>query len=198
MMNYPTFFDHTEAITLYDPLSEILGAFEEGKICFTYVDVVKSAGHSCPTIAGAYLMVREGLKILYPDSLPVRGEIEVFFKEPQEEGTTGVIANVFSLITGATDCSGFKGLQGHFSRTNLLHFNEEISLHVKMKRRDNGKEVHVAYDPTCIAINPSIQAYMPKLFTGLLTCEEKKLFANMWQERVAQILENFDKAITLH
>jgi len=30
-MKYPDFFDTTETITLYDPLSEILGAFEEGE-----------------------------------------------------------------------------------------------------------------------------------------------------------------------
>ncbi|WP_228448572.1 hypothetical protein [Sulfurospirillum diekertiae] len=77
-MKYPTFFDTIETITLYDPLSEVLGAFEKGEIIFSYLDVVKSAGHSCPTIAGAYLMVREGLKALYPNAIPKRGGIKVF------------------------------------------------------------------------------------------------------------------------
>ncbi|ACZ13255.1 hypothetical protein [Sulfurospirillum deleyianum] len=196
-MNYPAFFDTVSSITLYDPLSELLGAFEEGKVCVSYLDVVKSAGHSCPTIAGAYLMVREGLKKLYPDTLPVRGEIEVFFKEGIEEGTTGVVANVFSFITGATDVWGFKGLSGHFSRTQRMHFKAPISLHVKMKRLDTGVEVNVAYDPNSIPFDPRVSALMPKLFTSLLTPEEKALFATLWQERVAKILENFDKVILL-
>jgi len=106
-MKYPTFFDTTDSITLYDPLSDVLGAFEEGKITFSYGDVVKSAGHSCPTMAGAYLMVREGLKALYPHALPERGAVKVLFKERQNEGTTGVIANAFSLITGG---NGFMGI----------------------------------------------------------------------------------------
>ena len=85
-MKYPEFFERVESITLKDLLAEFLGAFEEGIISFSYLDAVKSAGHSCPTIAGAYLMAREGLKALYKDEVPVRGEIKVFLKEGMEEG----------------------------------------------------------------------------------------------------------------
>ncbi|AFL69749.1 hypothetical protein [Sulfurospirillum barnesii] len=197
-MKYPAFFNTVEAITMYDPLSEVLGAFEEGKICFSYTDVVKSAGHSCPSIAGAYLMVREGLKRLYPDTLPLRGGIEVFFKEALEEGVTGVVANVFSLITGATDVWGFKGINGHFSRTGLMHFNADIALHVKLRRTDTTAEINVAYQPSCIPPDSRMDTLMPQYFTGVPTVEEKRLFAHLWQERVAKILENFDKVILLH
>jgi len=196
-MKYPTFFDTTEAITLYDPLSEILGAFEDGLISFSYLDIVKSAGHSCPTMAGAYLMAREGLKALYPQGIPERGAIEVFFKEAQTEGTTGVIANAFSLITGATDTWGFKGLGGKYVRKGLMHFSADIPLHVRMIRVDTKAFVDVAYNPNGIAIESSMQPLMQKLFTGVLNAEEKATFSGMWQARVAKILENFDKVITI-
>lgn len=196
-MKYPTFFDTTETITLYDPLSEVLGAFEDGLISFSYQDVVKSAGHSCPTMAGAYLMAREGLKVLYPQGIPERGAVEVFFKEAQTEGTTGVIANAFSLITGATDTWGFKGLAGHYVRKGLMHFSADIPLHVRMMRVDTKAFVDVAYNPNSIAMDPSMQPLMQKLFTGVLNAEEKATFSGMWQARVAQILENFDKVIVI-
>ena len=112
-MKYPDFFDTVKTIELKDALSQLLGAFEEGVISFSYLDVVKSAGHSCPTIAGAYLMAREGLKALYGEELPQRGEIKVSFKEDIKNGTAGVVANTFSLITGATSDWGFKGLMVH-------------------------------------------------------------------------------------
>jgi len=51
-----------------------------------YIQLVKAAGHSCPTVAGAYAMSYHALKVLYPDSLPVRGEIKVEFKESLEDG----------------------------------------------------------------------------------------------------------------
>ena len=60
-MNYPSFFDRVEPISLQDPLSNFLGAFVDGKLDITYLDCVKLAGHSCPTVAGAYLMACKGL-----------------------------------------------------------------------------------------------------------------------------------------
>jgi len=196
-MKYPTFFDTVESITLYDPLSEVLGAFENGQITFNYQDVVKSAGHSCPTMAGAYLMIREGLKALYPNSMPERGALNVFFKEHLEEGTTGVVANAFSLILGATDTWGFKGLGGKYVRKNLMAFNATIPLQVRIMRVDTKAYVDIAYNPSIIEIDPKMQPLMQKMLTGVLNEDEKVMFSNLWQERVGKILENFDKVITI-
>ena len=63
-MNYPNFFKTIEVIKVKDPLSKILGVFENGEYEFSYLDVVKSAGHSCPTVAGAYIIT---LKALSPN-----------------------------------------------------------------------------------------------------------------------------------
>jgi len=49
-MKYPEFFDKIETVELYDDLSEFLGAFEDGKVVVSYLDCVKLAGHSCPTV----------------------------------------------------------------------------------------------------------------------------------------------------
>ena len=197
-MKYPTFFDTTKSITLYDPLSHVLGAFDDGIITFSYLDVVKNAGHSCPTIVGAYLMVREGLKALYPNAIPERGAIKVFFKEAQNEGTTGVVANVFSLITGATDTWGFKGLNGRYVRKDLMAFSASMPpLYVRMQRKDTEAFVDVAYNPNSIEIDPLVQSLMQKLFTETLNEEEKVTFGRLWQARVAKILEYFDKVITI-
>lgn len=196
-MNYPTFFETIESITLYDPLSDVLGAFEDGKITFSYLDVVKSAGHSCPTMAGAYLMIREGLKALYPNSLPERGALKVFFKEKQEEGTTGVIANAFSLITGATENWGFKGLGGNYVRKDLMEFSRDIPFQVRIMRMDTEAQVDISYNPASIEIDPLMQPLMKKILTGVLNQEEKATFKELWQARVAKILENFDKVITI-
>jgi len=126
MMEFPKFFKQVPVIETYDPLAELLGTFKDGKIDFMYIQLVKAAGHSCPTVAGAYAMSYHALKVLYPDSLPVRGEIKVEFKESLEDGVAGVIANVIANITGATSKSGFKGLGGKFARHSLMFFNAPI------------------------------------------------------------------------
>ena len=196
-MKYPDFFDTVKTIELEDKLSEVLGAFEKGVISFSYLDVAKSAGHSCPTVAGAYLMAREGLKALYGEELPQRGGIKVWFKEDILNGTTGVVANVFSLITGATSNWGFKGLNGAYDRRFLMFFNADIPLHVRLQRNDTGTMVDIAYNASSITPDPQIQPLMQKVLAGVTSTEEKELFGLLWQTRVRKILENFDKVILL-
>jgi len=196
-MNYPDFFNTIETIKLQDPLSNLLGTFENGMIEFTYLDVVKNAGHSCPTVAGAYLLALEGLKALYENDTPVRGEIFVSFSEDSCEGIAGVIANVLSHITGATESLGFKGLNGNFVRHDLMQFNAEISSSIKLQRLDTGKTIELVYNPSNIAQNPQVGTLMQKIMQNIATQEEKKLFGTYWQERVENIFKNIPQVITV-
>ncbi|QOY55436.1 hypothetical protein HUE87_04140 [Candidatus Sulfurimonas marisnigri] len=194
-MNYPEFFKSLEVIKVLDPLSNILGAFEMGIYEFNYLDVVKSAGHSCPTVAGAYLITSEALKVLYSNGLAVRGEIKVEFKEELQDGVSGVISNVVSQITGATDKSGFKGLSGKFARHSLMSFNSNISSSARFTRVDNGKSVDVYYDPSSVAPSPNINPLMQKIMGGLADPKEIKEFGELWQDRVKRIFENSSSVI---
>lgn len=189
-MNYPKFFDTVESIKVVDPLSNVLGAFEGGVYEFNYLEVVKAAGHSCPTVAGAYITTLVGLKALYPNSPAIRGEIKVEFKESLEDGVAGVISNVISQITGATDKSGFKGLGGKFARHSLMKFDAKISSSVKFTRVDNGKSVDVYYDPSLVGGSPKMQPLMQKMMGGMANKEEMKEFGELWQDRVKRIFEN--------
>lgn len=189
-MNYPKFFDTVERIKVVDPLSNVLGAFEGGVYEFNYLEVVKAAGHSCPTVAGAYITTLVGLKALYPDSPAIRGEIKVEFKESLEDGVAGVISNVISQITGATDKSGFKGLGGKFARHSLMKFDAKISSSVKFTRVDNGKSVDVYYDPSLVGGSPKMQPLMQKMMGGMANKEEMKEFGELWQDRVKRIFDN--------
>lgn len=197
-MRYPDFFNRIETITLQDDLSNFLGTFENGIVEFSYLDIVKSAGHSCPTVAGAYLMAQMGLKTLYKDETPKRGEIFVSFKEDCSEGVAGVIANVFTQITGATQKFGFKGIGGNFIRHDLMKFNDTITSSVKLQRLDTGKMVEVVYNPSYIGINPLQSQLMEKILKQTATQDDKRLFGKIWQERVAEILKNKDKVIAIN
>ena len=191
MSGYPKFFDEVEGIDLKDPLSEVLGTFENGLVKIKYLPIVKMAGHSCPTVAGAYLMTLKALKALYPDTLPVRGEIIVEFKEDESDGVAGVIASVISNITGATEISGFKGLGGKHSRNNLMFFNRDINSNARFTRADNGASVDVFYDHKKVPGNPKMQELMQKVLGGMASDEEKTEFGELWQERVRKILIDY-------
>ena len=192
-MKYPSFFNDVEKITLQDPLSSFLGSFENGIIDFTYTDVVKSAGHSCPTVAGAYLITLKALKALYKDDIPQRGSIKVLFNENALEGVAGVIAMVVTNITGATENTGFKGIGANFNRTGLMAFEQDISGSARFIRIDTGKSVDIFYNPGIIPPAQEMGYLMQKIQMKSATPDEKKQFGNLWQQRVKKILiDNID------
>ena len=196
-MNFPTFFNNIQSIKLKDELSSFLGTFENGIVEFTYLDVVKSAGHSCPTVAGAYLCVLEGLKELYKDDIPKRGDIYIEYNSDSSEGVTGVISMVMSQITGATETLGFKGLNGKFARHSLMDFNKDISSSVRFTRLDINSSVEVIYNPSDIQGDPKQNELMQKMIQGIASKDEKVLFGKLWQQRVESIFNNISKVITI-
>jgi len=187
-MQYPLFFDEVDSILLYDPLSDFLGAFEEGKVEISYLDCVKQAGHSCPTVSGAYLMTIVGLNMLYGSELPQRGNIHVSIKGKNTEGTTGVIGNIISFIVGAGGKEGFKGIQGKFSRNDLMAYDQKMEGEVTLRRTDKNISVSLSYDPSIIPGDQSIKPLMGKILQEKASNQEKKLFKELWQERVKDIL----------
>ena len=136
-MKYPDFFDKIEPIIVYDDLCKFLGVNEDGVLDFSYADIVKSAGHSCATVAGAYLMAQKGLKALYQDELPERGNIKVELQKAPREENTGVVASVISNITGSTSDFGFGGIPtGKYNRRDLLFFEADIEHDLCLTRLD--------------------------------------------------------------
>lgn len=194
-MKYPDYYTQIEPIILKDDLANFLGAFDQGLIDFTFVDIVKSAGHACPTVLGAYLMTLAGLKALYGQDTPKRGEILVSFSQQEDEGVAGVIANVIGQITGATVNRGFKGLAGQFNRRNLMAFEQDIASNVKFTRVDNQQSVDVYYDASSVPAHSDMPALMQASIQGLASKEQQVRFAQLWQERVAAIAQNAAKVV---
>ncbi len=191
-MKLPDFYKNIEPIMLKDDLAEFLGAPEDGEIEIHYLDIVKMAGHSCATVAGAYLMAFKGLKALYPNELPQRGEIKVELRDGVDEGSVGVSGSVFTNITGAAGEAGFGGLGGRFARRNLLSFNANIENFVRFTRLDTGRSVEVKYRPANV-IPPS--NIMMTALGPQATDESRKAFPKKWQEMIKLLFENIDKVV---
>ena len=188
-MKYPNFFNNVPTITLYDPLAKLLGAFKDGMITYSYLDAVKLAGHSCPTVAGAYLMLLRALEALYDNNIPVRGNIIVTCKDARNFGVTGVIANVFTLVSGAAAEEGFRGLNGRYSRNNLLHFSAAQNVPFIFTCKDSNKSVSVIYNPSAVVLQPIPPELMQAITTSNATPEMENNFAQIWQQNVKTILE---------
>ncbi len=187
-MKTPDFFAAARIISMYDPLAEFLGAAEDGQIEYTYLDAVKLAGHSCPTVAGAYLSTLKALERLYPGTTPQRGDIKVSFRDSGTSGVTGVMANIATLITGASQDNGFKGIGGKFDRRNLLFFDAGVPGEIRFERRDTGMAVNTAYHPETVPPDAAMKDLMQTVMAGSADAMARKEFARLWQERVKRIL----------
>lgn len=187
-MTFPQFFAAVPTITLRDPLAEFLGTTDAGIIEYAYQDVVKLAGHSCPTVACTYWITRQALRALYGADTPERGAIRVEFREDASTGVIGVIANVVSMLTGATLDSGFKGLAGRYDRRQLMAFNANIPLEMRFTRIDTASAVDVACHPRNVPADPEIPPLMQLGLKDAASAEQRQRFARLWQERVKRLL----------
>lgn len=192
-----TFLDRVPTLTLREPLAEFLGALRPGgTIRYGYEDAVKLAGHSCPTVARAYLMTGVALRALYPGELPVRGELEVTIGGEAGDGHTGPASQVVGLLTGAARETGFGGLAGRFRRQGLLSFDPALKGAMRFRRTDTGAAVEVTFDRAGIPASPEFGPLMSAAVGGSATSEELRRFGELWQARVEAMLTTDPARIT--
>ena len=187
-MEKPAFYDAIKPIEMFDPLADFLGAFPQGHMQISYADCVTLAGHSCPTVAGAFLMAREGLTALYPDALPHRSEILVELSGAEDSGVVGVVGHVIGYITGAGGIGGFKGIGGKFARNDRLRYGVNFDGDVRLTRMENGATVTLRYDPSAVPGDPRMKPLMQKTLQEKATPEEIATFQSLWQGRTEAIL----------
>ncbi|HET7061506.1 MAG TPA: hypothetical protein VFI43_04935 [Nitrosospira sp.] len=191
-MNFPDFYDNAPVVRTRDPFAHMLGAAQDGMLEYRYLDAVRLAGHSCPTVAGAFLMGRAALSALYPDEPAERGAIAVHMPAPEHEGTTGVMAQVLTLLTGAAADNGFHGIQGRYRRKGLLSFSEQREGEaIIFTRLDNGKSVGVSLNVSLVPGDPAQGARLAAILQDHADEAQRVAFANAWQERVRRLLLEF-------
>ncbi|MCC6202223.1 MAG: hypothetical protein IT494_04390 [Gammaproteobacteria bacterium] len=190
-MTFPSFFEQAPRLKVRDALAELLGAASGGVLEYRYEDAVKLAGHSCPTVASAYQLTRLALLALWPDQLPQRGAVLVEFAAPFGEGVTGVIASVVTLLTGAAQEGGFKGLAGQHVRRDLQRFSREVPWQMRLTRQDTGAAVDASSDLSVVPADRDMSPLLSACLAGRASEEQRRRFAELWQQRVAKVLLDF-------
>lgn len=190
-MDYPDFYNDVLTVELYDPLAEFLGAFERGRITYSYLDAVRLAGHSCPTVAGAYLMTVKALQALYPQGCAERGNLRAEFARSQSSGVTGVIASVVGLLTGAAAEGGFKGLAGRFERRDKLLFGLNLAADMRLTRLDTAHAVTATVELRHVPVDPQLSGLLALCMEQRATAQQEQQFRRLWQQRVRAILIDY-------
>ncbi|MFB6112778.1 MAG: hypothetical protein ABEJ58_01590 [Halodesulfurarchaeum sp.] len=185
-----------EPIRIRDPVAEALTVLEPGEpFVVTYEDVIKAAGHSCPTASGAYRITQIALDALYPEEYPVRSEIEVRAPEPRDDATYGVMGRLISYVTGAAQEDGFGGLKsGYGDRTNLLRFDafesESAEPTFRFRRTDTDETVEVTYQVSDVPDGGPALRNLEEIIDGTANEEDREFFAEAWHGRVRTVLSD--------
>lgn len=192
------FLKEVPPIKFREPLAETLGAFQEKDTIleYSFIDAVKMAGHACPTVAGAYLSCQKALERLYLDEIPVRGEISITIYGDPDEGVYGVMAQVFSFLTGAAPATGFRGLGHKFRRKDLLQFIpdkvDSQAMCFEFRRLDTGKAVLIKFYPQQIPFSEDkakrLAELLEKVIWEAAREEEKREFQELWMGKVKDML----------
>jgi hypothetical protein len=166
-------------ITIQEPFAEFLMADQdEYKFKISLLDVVRFAGHACPSMVGAFLISQRAVTELFPETnVCIRGQVAIEIPSAVTQGATGPISNVFSMIFGAWERSGFGGLQGQFVRRGLLKYDvQDVSQGTfRFHNLKTGNAVDISYDPSKAQV-PVEAASLP--------------FQKVWRHKIATILEN--------
>jgi hypothetical protein len=185
-----------DQIEIRDPVAEALGVLEPGDpFVITYTDAVKEAGHSCPTASGAYRIAQLGLDALYPDSYPVRSEIEVQAPRSRDDATYGVMSRIISYVTGATEDDGFRGLAGGYGgRSDLLHFDafdpDTAEPAFRFRRTDTDETVQVTYHVSEVPDGGPAIGNLQQILDGTTSDQQRGAFADAWHRRVQVVLSD--------
>lgn len=185
-MTFPAFFNEAPVIRVRDGLAKLLGTATDGVIEYSYADAARLAGHSCPTVAGAWLSARAGLRALFGDDLPERGGVMVSMPDAEDAGVAGVIGQVLTLVTGAAGNGGFKGLGGLHARNGLLRYGDESATSLRMRRKDSGETVEIVFDASVVPPDPEMRTLIPLALAG--SAEATARFGTAWQDRVRRLL----------
>ena len=188
-----------EPIVVRDPFLEFLGLVAPGApIAVTFAEMAKAAGHVCPTVAGAYLILREGLAALYGTAPAVRGEVRVTAYGAPADFGYGPISQLVAFVIGAAPDTGFGGMaRGRFRRRDLFLFRrDDIRRHeFDFERLDIAQQVHVVYDPSVIPSPAGLSEATGPALAADAGADVIERFRRLWFDRVREILAAADQVV---
>ena len=73
-------------------------------------------------------------------------------------------------------------------RQGLLQYGQSGVNGVRLRRKDTGATVEVEVDPSSVHGDPAQRELLGKILSGVATGDDKKRFAQLWQDRVRRLL----------
>jgi formylmethanofuran dehydrogenase subunit E len=166
-----SFYQEAPAIRVLDPLANMVGCVEDENNTLTIhlTDVALYTGHVCPGVASGYMITCRALEKLYPNSVPVRGQIRLVATAPND------MLDVAAYITGARAFYGRDEINGgDLAVDPTLGPAERGRFTIVFQRKDTGKAVKVAFDKSKLMVPGQFKPFHRKVMDGTATAQEKQ------------------------
>lgn len=166
-----SFYQEAPTIQIVDPLAKMVGCVEDEDNTLTIhlTDVALYTGHVCPGVASGYVITCRALEKLYPNSVPVRGQIRVVATAPND------MLDVAAYITGARAFYGRDEINGRDLAVDpTLGPAERGKFTIVFQRKDTGKAVKVAFDKSKLMVPGQFKPFHKKVMDGTATAQEKQ------------------------
>jgi hypothetical protein len=114
--------------------------------------------------------------------------VRVGYRDDARSGSTGVVATVVQMLTGAAGSSGFKGIVGRHARAGLARFAPELPLALRFTRLDNGDAVDAE---ACLDLLPRdgvLESLLDDAARGHADATALRRLGERWQARVRLLL----------
>lgn len=161
---WSTIFNDVPPIRVKDPKAAAIGAVAEGRepvFEITLTDVGLYFGYIFPPVIAGYFMTDFALKQLYPDALPVRGQIRL---AAQSETDFMLVA---SYITGARPFYFVRGI-GTSDLVVDPSLRSDDSYTMVFQRKDTGRTVRVRFNRKVHQPNDDAYRYIAGASISLL------------------------------
>ena len=188
-------YDKAGIIKVKDPMASLVGYRKAGEDYFeiSLNDVGKYSGHVCAGIASGFILVKQALKILYPnEEVPTRGQIRVAAQGGDDQ------LDVASYITGSRAFYGRQEVNaGDLIIDNSLA-GDKGTFTMIFYRKDNGKMVKAVFNKMKL-ITPEeqkvIMAVKTKIEEGTASEEDKVQFAKSAHSVVEKVLTKMPEGV---
>ncbi len=187
---WQNFYDQAPVIQIVDPMASLVGSVTDGQNTLTIrlTDVALYSGKICPGMAAGYMLTSAALTALYPDSIPVRGQIRVAASAPN-----GVF-DMASYITGARAFYGRHGINANDLAVDpALKSEVEGEFVIVFQRKDTGQAVRATLNKGPF-MSPeekaSLKLFKASVKDGTATEEQKQAGWAQIQAIVKTVIED--------
>jgi len=180
-------------IKIKDHEAIVAGTIRDDKDVFSIslMDIGKFDGHICGCNTAGFLITKNVLEKLYPNSIPMRHSMKVTISEYNRD-----MIDAIAFVTGARMNTSQYTKQGEEMIVDPSLAGKKGTTVLVFERKDNGKKIQVVLDKSFLLTQKEMMSIMtikPKIMAKKATKAELAEFAQVTRDVIVKEITNMPK-----